>query len=224
MSNELNRWLNTNKVDRLERTRTYIDVPAFAGNALPLHRTLWSDYSKLIACYPFEAPHNFSFTDWAEVNNINVALSGMVICVSYRVVDARSDYARFFSGEEIDNGMIRYQLNDVPALTLHTYPDLETGLDDEYVLSNVPLYHGQRIMKKFRLEFWSNPGISLLEGFRLHTSVRGTQDYRYGTDGPLCETTGLVTTTYVNGVQNGPTYDYNLPLTFPAGSYPLINY
>lgn len=71
----LQRWLDVNRATKLDRTSTYINIPAFTQGA-----NTWNGYSDIVIAFNVESPNNLSFSSYIAPTSPNFAL-----CVSYRV-------------------------------------------------------------------------------------------------------------------------------------------
>lgn len=84
---QLQRWLDVNPQNGpLTRTQTFVTLPAFSVNVE------WLGYSDIVATFNYEAPNNFSFTQF--VGSIP-STPNYCLCVSYR---------------NTDNSVVRYAL------------------------------------------------------------------------------------------------------------------
>jgi len=81
---QLQRWLDTNRTTRLERTNTYVKLPAFtqANNT-------WNGYSDIVQTFNIESPNNMSFVGIEDELLTN---ANYVLCVSYQVNGAVTRY------------------------------------------------------------------------------------------------------------------------------------
>ena len=65
----LNRWLDINAQNGpLERTQTYIILPAFNVNSF------WPGFDDLVLAFNFECPNNFSFTKVTDDNGNTISI------------------------------------------------------------------------------------------------------------------------------------------------------
>lgn len=90
MSMTLNRWLFRNTITRLERTKTFILIPAFS------RAVTWLGYSDIVGIYEYESPNNFSFRDITDSLPTN---PNYVLCVSY--VNDDGDVVRYKLWEDV---------------------------------------------------------------------------------------------------------------------------
>jgi len=73
---QLQRWLDVNRVTKLDRTSTFITLPAFTQAA-----NTWNGYSDIVMSFNCESPNNFSFSGILSLIPTN---PNYVLCVSYR--------------------------------------------------------------------------------------------------------------------------------------------
>ncbi len=71
----LQRWLDVNRITKLTRTSTYIQLPVFNQGA-----NTWIGYSDIVEAFNFEGPNNISFSSFVTPVNPNYSLT-----VAYRV-------------------------------------------------------------------------------------------------------------------------------------------
>lgn len=78
---QLQRWLDVNRVTKLDRISTFITIPAFASNSD------FDQVSDVIFAFNVESPNNISLKNWLVPSSPNYAM-----CVSYRVGNVVTRY------------------------------------------------------------------------------------------------------------------------------------
>lgn len=104
-----------------------------------------------------------------------------------------------------DNNVYRYRLNS----------------DTRGTLDGVPLYNGELIRKKFRIEVWDcdvfhSNLVALTTSLTIYTSVTGNVDYRYGSDFVLINPLPIETNFNTPDLEDT---DMALPFQFPNAIY-----
>lgn len=75
---QLQRWLDINRITKLDKTGTYITLPSFIQSA-----NTWNGYSDIVLSFNCESPNNFSFSG---VLTSSIPFNpNYVLCVSYRI-------------------------------------------------------------------------------------------------------------------------------------------
>ena len=88
---QLNRWLDTNQVNVLTRTETYITVPAFSINYT------WRGYSELVTSWNYEASHNFTLK---RSQNVLPLSPNYMLCVMWE--DQNRNVHRYALWQDVD--------------------------------------------------------------------------------------------------------------------------
>jgi hypothetical protein len=174
---QLNRWLDVNAQNGpLERNQAYFVLPAFNLDAT----IEWMGYSNLVLAYNFEGPNNFSLKYLYQGAPNKGLLSPVPSNPNYSLAVMWIDKA----------GVVQRRF-------------LWISLGSTFYFET-QLYTNEKILKNFRLEIWdSNGGASQTAPLTFFTSVRGTQDYRFGIDFKLVNSDTAVTDFNATSVYNG---------------------
>jgi hypothetical protein len=174
---QLNRWLDVNAQNGpLERNQAYFVLPAFNLDAT----IEWMGYSNLVLAYNFEGPNNFSLKYLYQGAPNKGLLSPVPSNPNYSLAVMWIDKA----------GVVQRRF-------------LWISLGSTFYFET-QLYTNEKILKNFRLEIWdSNSGASQAAPLTFFTSVRGTQDYRFGVDFRLVSSDTAVTNFNATSTDNG---------------------
>lgn len=163
----LDRWLDINSQNGpLSRVQMYFTLPTFSVGVT------WRGYSDIVAAFNFESPNSFSLT-------VSGPTANQPNTVRY-TVPTNPNYTLCISWHDSEGNMYRYSL---------------WRADGDVIYFNLPVYTGQLIKKNCRFEVWStlaSPATNTA-ATNFYSSVQGNIDYRFGTDGQLAVSDGLVT-------------------------------
>jgi hypothetical protein len=232
------RWLDVNSLNKkLDRIRGYLGIPAVGQTVYQ-----WAGYSQILTQFNFSVSNNVSLILSGEIYQyINplsltqITLFGPIIAINPSPPTIGNN---LFGGSLTTVNYVNPLPNQLPSIYTWTVRD-STG--KRYVLNSngetwqcYPLYTNQPLYGPFiTIEVWDNintatlsadlPGqyystFSLAQGVNVYTSLKGTIDYRWGTDFQV----GLTpyqyllgygqTSNYSGGVNTGGLYTF--PITF----------
>lgn len=227
----LQRWLDVNRVTRLTRTNSFINLPAFSQDVT------WKGYSEIVVAFNFEGPNNFSFTSLPLIANPNYVLC--VMWIDSNRITHRYSFWRgagevfYFPAPLYNNQLIkknfRFEVWSTPtspasqstALTFYTSVlgglDYRWGGDFQLVNNNAPCTNFQDIGSNVPvptqtglLNFWESwndlswIGSTLPARITTWTDVNGGQVFNnQNNTGPQVQNIGLQGTLNVPIVRIG---------------------